>query len=436
MSDVTVANPGSAPPPAPAQHQIPINTNPTSHPNPVGSQAPEAPVGDFKGSPHRPRSVREDLQAAFDRAANPTVRTDRPKAEAKPAEARMGHNNPPEDLPKIDLRKRPPTEQQQRERGEHGRFVPRQQQEGSQSTPQAQGVAPRARQGQPQPQQPQQGQQQLYPQARQLPNHVPYAQPVNRMSDRAKYDWASAPESVRADVHRMHKEFTEASNYFKADHEAMKPLRAYHQLAQSQGTTLDRALYNYVSMENKLRSDPIGGLDTIVNNLNLKGPDGQRIGLRDIAYHVLSQTPDQLRAMQQGNQQQAAAQQITALNQQVNGLQNQLAQMQYNQQSAQVRGAVDYYAAQRPRFDELGDLIEKELRLGFDLDTAYRRAELLRPATHATQNRNTPAQTRPIDRSISGAPAAALGEMQRRKEPSKTPREAVQNAINRLNGWR
>ena len=69
-------------------------------------------------------------------------------------------------------------------------------------------------------------------------------------------------------------------------------------------------------------------------------------------------------------------------------------QMQYSEQFTHTRSAVDQFAEQHPRFDELGDLIEQELQFGFDLDTAYRRAELLRPATHAAQTRTPSAQTR------------------------------------------
>jgi hypothetical protein len=410
MSDVAVAPQGDA---GAAASEVVVNQDQTSLPNPIGSQAPDRPVGpDFKGSEHRPPSRRESIQAAFDRALNPPPKTDRPapKAAPKAAEAKVGHNNPPEETPKIDLRKRPtePVKQQAQPRGERGQFAPREQPQA-----QRQEVAPQ-------------------PPAPRLPSNAPYAHPINRMSDRAKYDWHQAPESVRADVHRMHKEFTDASNYFKESHAIAQPLRPYHQLAQSQGTTLEKALYNYVSMEQKLRSDPVGGLDVIVNNLNLKTQDGQRIGLRDLAYHVLSQTPDQLRAIQQGNQQQAAAQQIGALSQQVTGLQNAIKQMHHQQQFTQTRGSVDQFAASHPRFDELGDLIEQELRLGFDLNTAYRRAELLRPGT-AAQTRTTSAQTRPVNKSISGGPASTNGAV-RHREPSKSARDAVQNAINRVNG--
>jgi hypothetical protein len=174
----------------------------------------------------------------------------------------------------------------------------------------------------------------------------------------------------------------------------------------------------------------------IIHNLNLKTPDGQRLGLRDIAYHVLSQTPDQLRVMQQGNQQQAAAQQIGSLHQQVADLKNMMTQMHNQQQFRYTRSAVDQFADSHPRFDELGDLIENELKFGFDLETAYRRAELLRPTTRAAQTRSTTpsAQTRPTDKSISGAPDVAPSNGASKPQKKVGRREAIQNAINRVNG--
>jgi len=217
--------------------------------------------------------------------------------------------------------------------------------------------------------------------------------------------------------------------------DAYQPVAQYDQMARQHGTTLQSALHNYVSMEQKLRADPVGGLDVIVNNLGLKAPNGQPIGLRDIAYHVLSQSPEQLQMLQQGNQQTAASQQIGALHQQVNGLKQALHQMHTEQQFKQVRSAVDQFADSHPRFDELGAIIERELKLGFDLDTAYRRADMLFPGNTAAQTRTTPAQTRPVDRSISGSPDVT-GSNPASRKPQKTPerREAIQNAIRRVNG--
>jgi len=421
MSDTTTAPPSQPnPSPAPSStHEVPINQNPTNSPNPVGPQAPDAPAKD-------PAVARKEaIQRAFDRA-NKT-----PGADAKPAqrpappaaEAKKGHNQAPEETPdeRLDLKKRPADQP----RGDRGRFTSTQDERRGevrrgQFDAQA-GVRSPDQPGQP---------------VRTLPETAPYRDPPPRMAEHAKRDWADTPETVRGEIGRMHEEFGKAYQYYRADHEAFKPLRPYNDLARSQGTTLDRALSNYVSMEQKLRADPLGGLDLIVHNLGLTDPEtGRRLDLRDVAYTVLSRSPEQLKMMQQGNQQQAASHQIGALHQEISGLKAHLQQMHTQQQFSYTRSAVDQFADSHPRFDELGDLIERELRLGFDLNTAYQRASLLRPATRADQTRNPSAQTRTTDRSISGAPGVAgSNPASRRQEHSKSPRDAIQNALKRVNG--
>jgi hypothetical protein len=206
----------------------------------------------------------------------------------------------------------------------------------------------------------------------------------------------------------MHDEFGKAYQAYRGAHDAFQPIARFHQMAQEHGTTLEKALTNYVGIEQKLRSDPIAALDTIVNNLGLTDPQtNQRIGLRDIAYTVLSQSPEQLRQLQMGNQQTAASHQIGALHQEISGLKQQLQQWQTVQQYSYTRSAVDQFAQSHPRVDELGEAIASELRLGFDIETAYQRAELLHPATPGAQTAAPSAQTRPIDRSISGSPDVA-----------------------------
>jgi hypothetical protein len=428
MSDVTVAQPGAAPSaapasaPAPASHEVPINQNPVSSPNPVGSQAPQEA---------RSPSARDALLKAYERAQSPPPKTDRLHTERpappKPAEAKAGHNNPPEETPKFDLKKRPPADDAPKAASEQprdrGRFAPRQPDANAAQT--AAGT------------QPAQGQAQAKP-YKTLPPHAPYAEPPVRISERARRDWADVPESVRGDIHRLQGEFAKAYQYYKADHEAFKPLKQYHEMATRHGTTLDRALGNYISMENKLRQDVVGGLDVIVNNLQMYRQDGSQVNLRDVAYHILSQSPEQLQQLQSRNVQQAAGQQIGALHQKIEGLENTVKQMHTQAKFTYTRSAVDQFAASHPRFDELGDIIEQELQRGFDLDTAYARAALLRPATHAAQTRQTttPAQTRPTDRSIYGAPdvTASDAASRRPREASPNARAALMNAAKRLNG--
>jgi hypothetical protein len=399
MSDVTVAPDGGGA--GAAASEVVINENPVASPNPVGSQAPDKPVDHADAR-------RESIKAAFDRANNPQPKAERPKPKVEPAEAKAGHNNPPEETPKLDLKKRPDDQTQpQAQPRDRGRFAPRDN---------------AAQNGQAQ-----------RPNVVQLPEGTPYREPPPRMAEHAKREWANAPESVRGEVHRMHQEFGAAFQRHRADAEAFAPIRQFHQMAQQHGTTLERALNNYVSMETKLRADPIGGLDVIVNNLNLRTPEGQKLTFRDIAYHVLSQSPEQLKMLQQGNAQTAASHQIGALHQEIAGLKNHLAQMHTQQQFVYTRSQVDQFADSHPRFDELGDLIEQELKFGFDLETAYRRAELFRPTTHAAQTRTPSAQTRPADKSISGSPDVSPSNGASRPKKPVGRREAIQNAM-RANG--
>jgi len=440
QSPVAPAPPSSTPN---AAFEVPIDPNPPSSPTPVGSQAPQAPTGDVKGSDHRPPSRREALQAAFDRATRmQDDKTNTREIRGKPAgdppkaaEAKKGHNQPPEPVgdeqPKLNLKKRPDDQP----RGERGQFAPRQPATDGDNTRQTAADAQTSADAAQTLRKP--------TQTAQLPENAPFRDPPPRMADHAKAEWAAAPESVRGEVHRMHTEFAQAYQQYRGAAEAFQPIAPYHALAQQHGTTLDKALHNYVSMEQKLRADPIGGLDVIVNNLGLTDPQtGQRIGLRDVAYHVLSQSPEQLRQVQMGNQQSAAGQQIGALHQEIAGLKSALHQMHTQQQFNYTRAQVDTFAASHPRFDEIGTAIKQELDLGFDLETAYRRAELLYPATQAAQTRGTApsAQTRPpADRSISGSPggvsAASLAAASRRaSEKPIGRREAIANAIKHVNG--
>jgi hypothetical protein len=431
MSDITSPPPsgnesGNAPI-TPTQTEVPINPNQTTPPNPLGPQAPQAPVGDLEGSKHRPPSRREAIKAAYDKAVRQQEAAERgAKARSEPAEApkaktaeaKPGHNKPPEETEKLDLKKRPADQP----RGERGQFAPRSQTppgEAEGSVP-AKGTIGTQAEGS----------------IRTLPENAPHRDPPARMAEHGKRDWAATPESVRGEVHRMHQEFGNAYNQLKPVYDAFQPIARFHDMATQHGTTLERALTNYTGIEQKLRQDVVGGLDVIVNNLGLKTPDGQPIGLRDIAYHVLSQTPEQLRQIQQGNTQTAAGQQIGALYQKIDTLENAMRQMHTAQQFTYTRSQVDQFADSHPRFDELGATIHAELQAGYDLESAYRRAELLQPATHAPQTRTPAAQTRaPADRSISGSPSVSGSNPALRKnEKPVGRREAIQRAIAHVNG--
>src|SRR3954463_165234 len=105
MTDVTVAPEGGAPP-----AEVEINQNPVSTSNPVGDQAPEKPPVEQKSEPKsEPKSRREAIREAFERANNPKPKEakEAPKEPPKAADAKPGHNKPPEETEGLDLKKRP-----------------------------------------------------------------------------------------------------------------------------------------------------------------------------------------------------------------------------------------------------------------------------------------------------------------------------------------
>jgi len=419
MSDVTVAPAATPAPAAPASaNEVVVNPNPTQTPAPLSNTPPDKAPETSK----TPGSRREAIQAAFDRAQ-------KGKEPAKAAEAKKGHNQPPPDdepeLP-LDLKKPPRTEQPR----EQGRFA---------RAPDAQTPGGAQQPGQP-GQQP--GQRPRPPVAR-LPEGTPYRDPPPRVAEHAKADWAAAPETVRGEFHRLAQETDQIHRHYRADYDEMETIRPFQQMAQQHGTTLQRALTNYTSMEQKLRTDVVGGLDVIVNNLRLKAADGSPIGLRDIAYHILNQSPEQHKLVQNSNAQSAQSHQIGQLHQIVEHLAQGFQQMQhaqqYERQFTQTRSAVDVFADTHPRFDELGALIEQELAHGYSLEEAYTRADRLQPQdpTRAAQTRNPSAQTR-NDKSISGAPESGPSNGTARKKNEKDKptgrRDAIGRAIARVNG--
>ena len=122
-------------------------------------------------------------------------------------------------------------------------------------------------------------------------------------------------------------------------------------------------------------------------------------------YHILNQSPEQHKLTAAQNQQIALQRQLQYVQQHQHALAQQQARMQYQQKFVHSPQCGRSVCRGQPEADELGDLIERELRLGFDLPTAYQRANLLRPASGpAAQTRARRLRRAYSDRSISGAP--------------------------------
>src|SRR5262249_49028539 len=156
----------------------------------------------------------------------------------------------------------------------------------------------------------------------------------------------------------------------RADRDVMNSIRPYHQLAQSHGTTLARALDNYWGMEQYLRGAPLPALERLVYNMNLRTQDNRQITFRDLAWHYINQTPEQLQAAQTQTAQVAQSHQIAQIRHQQAALAQNQARAQYQLGFAHTRREVDRFAETHPRLDELIPAIKRELMFGFDLPTA------------------------------------------------------------------
>ncbi len=247
-----------------------------------------------------------------------------------------------------------------------------------------------------------------------------------RFSADAKAAWTTAPDPVKAEVNRAIKEMEAGIEKHRQSAEAFEPVRKYADMARQGGTTLDKALEAYVGMETMLRQDPIKGLNAVCENMGLS--------LRDVAAHVLGQTPDQAASQSDATVRELKAE-IASLKQQVGGVTQTFAQQR---ESATVE-QITAFASQpgHERFDELADEIAFYLtHKTKDLSEAYALADRMNPAPAASAPQpaaipapapDLSAQTRKGSLSITGAPSP--GSDPANRQPSSSIKDALKRAI-------
>lgn len=257
------------------------------------------------------------------------------------------------------------------------------------------------------------------------PKPTSFADAPRRFSEDAKAEWKNAPEPIRAEITRAIREMEAGLEEYRVNFE---PYREFAKELQANGQQFKDVLAHYRGIENKLAQDPIGGLEQICSNMGTS--------LRQVAAHVLNQTPDQAAAAQDAK--------VRALQQEIAGLKSELSGAVTSfrtQAEQQVMREIDAFAASKPRFEELHEPIAKLLQTGMakDLGEAYDMAERLNPApvTPASPpepapapviNQDRQAQTLKGQKSLSGAPSS--GSNPANRKPPSTAREALDRAFN------
>lgn len=381
MTDAALADSGPAPE---APVGAAINENAPAPSSPLGSQIPPDARAENQPKPE-PRSITDSIDRAFERSAKDQAEKAAAKAEPK-TEAKAPEPKPEAKEPLA--------------RGEGGKFAPKD-------------PAPAA----------------AKPAEPVKPSHTAEDAPA-RFTDTAKAKWHATDPEIRGETLRMHKELTEGFQKYKAAAERDGALNEFHEMAKASGKELPNVVREYVNMENKLRHDLVGGLEDIC----------QRVGvsLRDVAAHVLNQTPDQ-QASAQDTTIRELRQELAGLKQQLGGVTQTIEQQREQHSLTEVQN----FRAAHPRFDELADAIVEEMKHGYDLPTAYSRAERLNPATTAPAKEEEPAASSaavqdppPVqpdkgEKSINGAPSS--GSSPGGKKRAAIPLDqALENAFRRV----
>lgn len=375
--------------PAPADTSVALRDDVINADNPIDTRLPakepEKPVEQPKKAPSASEAVKQAIEKV--RAE------DQQKDDGK---------KPPEPV-------KPETAPETRQRGDDGKFA--------------------AKQPVEQPQEPQ--------------VNTAHREAPARFSSDAKAAWETAPEPVKAEVHRAIRELESGLTKYKADAEEYEQLREYRELAKQHGTTIKAGLDNYLGIEQMLAKNPIAGLEKIMQNLNIRTQDGRMLTLRDVAAHVLNQPHDQV-ASQQASVIQELRAEISGLKQQLGGVSQSIEQ----QQQAAVINEITAFSSkpEHSRFEELQSDIERFLKspelvpMNLSpqerLSEAYRLADRLNPAAASLSppqplNPATPAPLNPAGKkSIGGAPST--GNQKPGKGRAMSASEAIRLAMERV----
>jgi hypothetical protein len=367
MSDVVDAGA-----PAPSDgHSAPVDNTPAPAPTPLGNQAPTPEKTDDKPeAPAHSKSAREALEKAF--AAQESKGKETP---AKPADAAPKPSDGPS-------------------RGEDGKFAAK---EGAKP---AEGEAKPAEAAKP----------------------APRIEAPHRYSTEAKTAWDATPDAVKAETHRALSEMEKGIEKYRNDAQAYESVRQFDEQARQSGRQLAEVLNDYTGMERLLRENPVAGFERVAQNLG--------INFRDLAAHVLNQTPDQ----QQSRSEQTVLElrrELADLRQQMTGVNSHITQQHQNSITSQV----DAFARENPRFDELSDSIAHMLKTGFatDLADAYSKADRLNPVPQP-MTPPAPAAPAPVSlnpagtRTVTGAPSNG-SDPSPRAQASSTSRQALERAF-------
>lgn len=97
----------------------------------------------------------------------------------------------------------------------------------------------------------------------------PVPPPPARFCAEAKEKWAETPGAVRTEIVRMERELTKGFEQCRDAAKRDASLAEFHALAAKGGRDLKDVIAAYVNMEGVLRTDPVGGIFLVCDNLGI-----------------------------------------------------------------------------------------------------------------------------------------------------------------------
>lgn len=329
-----------------------------------------------------PKSLREDIEAAFKEADQPKEEGDDPKPD-KVDQPEKGEKAKDEGAEKPEAEKSEPKEEKKpQDRAADGKFAAKPDEA----------------------EQPKDGEDKRPTQVEQGITQAP-----RTFLPDAKEKWANTPRAVQRDVENLIKEAEARDEQHRETTQRYDRLRDFDDLARSNGRDLRESLQQVHQFENMMSRNPVSALNMALMQVGPRKADGQPYSIYEVAQFVVQQGPEGYQQMMAQGQQTSQQQ---ANDPRVEQLEQQLREMKVQTLTAQV---IEPFKAQHPRYDELADdialflqsgKIPQTLSLHDRLAAAYDMAERVNPSSHVLQapdNDQGPGTDRRADADFSGS---------------------------------
>lgn len=212
--------------------------------------------------------------------------------------------------------------------------------------------------------------------------------PKNFLPD-SREVWKNVPRVVRRDIESMARDHEAQVTQFREAGQRYEAIKQFDDLARSNGRELSDSLNRVVELENLIQSNPLAGLNRILQDAGPRKADGQPFSLYEVADFIMKQGPEgyQHLVTQRQQQQQGPSRE--------QALEEKVAAMEAEMKAAPI---INQFAAKHARYYELESDIALFLQSGKvpaslspedRLAAAYDMAVRINPASNAQARPST-----------------------------------------------